>query len=158
MTEIMPEYFRSTAKKPGATKVRKGYKSGGGDWIQGAIKRPGAFTKKAKDAGMSVSKYANKVLKKGRDASTRTKKQANLAKTLRIFPPQSNKPSNAFPSNIRTPFNLGIHFMKLSTNQPKTILTKKFLSIPKNPTLGTPTFIPLGLVSLSSFFSKFFSL
>ena len=42
----MPEFFRSTAKKPGSTKVRKGYKSG--DWIQGAIKRPGAFTKKAK--------------------------------------------------------------------------------------------------------------
>jgi hypothetical protein len=81
----MPEFFRSTAKKPGATKVRKGYKSGGGDWIQGAIKRPGAFTKKAKDAGMSVSKYANKVLKKGSDASTRTKKQASLAKTLRSF-------------------------------------------------------------------------
>ena len=55
------------------------------DWIKGAIKRPGAFTKKAKDAGMSVSKYANKVLKKGSDASTRTKKQANLAKTLRSF-------------------------------------------------------------------------
>jgi len=81
----MPEYFRSTAKKPASTKVRKGYKSGGGDWIQGAIKRPGAFTKKAKDAGMSVSKYANKVLKKGSDASTRTKRQANLAKTLRSF-------------------------------------------------------------------------
>ena len=81
----MPEFFRSTAKKPGATKVRKGYKKGGGDWIQGAIKRPGAFTKKAKDAGMSVSKYANKVLKKGSDASTRTKRQASLAKTLRSF-------------------------------------------------------------------------
>ena len=61
----MPEFFKSTAKKPGATKVRKGYKSGGGDWIQGAIKRPGAFTKKAKAADMSVGAYANKVLKKG---------------------------------------------------------------------------------------------
>ena len=81
----MPEYFKSTAKKPGTTKVRKGYKSGGGDWIQGAIKRPGAFTKKAKAAGMSVSKYANKVLKKDSDASTRTKRQASLAKTLRSF-------------------------------------------------------------------------
>ena len=81
----MPEFFRSTAKKPGATKLRKGYKSGGGDWIQGAIKRPGAFTKKAKAAGMSVSKYANKVLKKDSDASTRTKRQASLAKTLRSF-------------------------------------------------------------------------
>ena len=34
---------------------------------------------------MSVSKYANKVLKKGSDASTRTKRQASLAKTLRSF-------------------------------------------------------------------------
>ena len=55
------------------------------DWIQGAIKRPGAFTKKADAAGMSVSKYANKVLKKGSKADTRTKKQASLAKTLRSF-------------------------------------------------------------------------
>ena len=79
----MPEYFRSTAKKPASSKVRKGYKKG--DWIQDAIKRPGAFTKKAKAAGMSVGAYANKVLKKGSDASTRTKRQANLAKTLRSF-------------------------------------------------------------------------
>ncbi len=39
----MPEFFRSTAKKPGVTKVRKGYKKGGngnGDdnWIQEATK------------------------------------------------------------------------------------------------------------------------
>ena len=34
---------------------------------------------------MSVSKYANKVLKKDSDASTRTKRQASLAKTLRSF-------------------------------------------------------------------------
>lgn len=52
-------------------------------WIQEAIKRPGAFTKKAKAAGMSVSEYASKVTKKGSKASTRTKKQANLAKTLK---------------------------------------------------------------------------
>ena len=52
-------------------------------WIQGAIKRPGAFTRKAKAAGMSVSSYATKVLKKGSKASTRTKKQAALAKTLK---------------------------------------------------------------------------
>ena len=42
----MPEFFRSTAKKPGATKVRKGYKKGGnGDWIQevdASIKRRGS--------------------------------------------------------------------------------------------------------------------
>ena len=52
-------------------------------WIQNAIKRPGAFTKKAKKAGMSVSEYVGKVTKKGSKASTRTKRQANLAKTLK---------------------------------------------------------------------------
>jgi len=55
------------------------------DWIKGAIKRPGAFTKKAKAADMSVGAYANKVLKKGSKADTRTKRQASLAKTLRSF-------------------------------------------------------------------------
>jgi hypothetical protein len=54
-------------------------------WIKGAIKRPGAFTAKAKAAGMSVSAYANKVTKEGSQASTRTKRQANLAKTLKSF-------------------------------------------------------------------------
>jgi hypothetical protein len=52
-------------------------------WIQKAIKRPGAFRKKAKQAGMSTQQYANKVLKKGSNASTRTKRQAALAKTLK---------------------------------------------------------------------------
>jgi len=52
-------------------------------WIKGAIKNPGAFTKKAKSAGMSVSKYASKVLSKKSKASTTTKRQAALAKTLR---------------------------------------------------------------------------
>lgn len=52
-------------------------------WIQGAIKRPGAFTKKAKRAGKSVGEYASSVLKKGSKASTRTKRQAALAKTFR---------------------------------------------------------------------------
>jgi hypothetical protein len=54
----------------------------GGKWIQGAIKRPGAFKAKAKRAGMSTSAYASKVLKKGSGASTLTKRQASLAKTL----------------------------------------------------------------------------
>jgi hypothetical protein len=52
------------------------------NWIQGAIKHPGAFTKKAKKVGKSVSAYATSVLKKGSKASTKTKKQAALAKTL----------------------------------------------------------------------------
>lgn len=51
-------------------------------WIKKAIKRPGAFRAKAKRAGMSVSAYARKVLRKGSRASTRTKRQAALAKTL----------------------------------------------------------------------------
>jgi hypothetical protein len=54
-------------------------------FIAGAIKRPGAFTKKAKAAGMSTSAFAAKVTKPGSKASTTTKKQANLAKTLRSF-------------------------------------------------------------------------
>jgi hypothetical protein len=51
-------------------------------WIQSAIKHPGAFTKKAKSAGMSVSGYAKKVTGKKSKASATTKRQANLAKTL----------------------------------------------------------------------------
>ena len=55
----------------------------GKNWIKGAIKRPGALTKKAKKAGMSTAAYAKKGTKKGSKASTRTKRQAGLAKTLR---------------------------------------------------------------------------
>jgi len=53
------------------------------NWIKGAIKRPGAFRAKARKAGMSTSAYARKVTKKGSKASTRTKRQAALAKTLK---------------------------------------------------------------------------
>ena len=53
------------------------------NWIQGAIKRPGAFTAKAKRAGMSAQAYARKVLKKGSKASTLTKQQARLAQTFK---------------------------------------------------------------------------
>lgn len=52
------------------------------NWIKSAIKRPGAFKAKAKKAGMSVSAFAIKSLKKGSKASTITKRQASLAKTL----------------------------------------------------------------------------
>ena len=48
-------------------------------WIQKAIKHPGAFTAKAKRAGMSVQQYARSVLKEGSRASTTTKRQAALA-------------------------------------------------------------------------------
>ena len=53
-----------------------------GNWIKKAIKHPGAFTKKAKAAGKSVSEYASSVLKAGSKADTQTKRQAALAKTL----------------------------------------------------------------------------
>ena len=59
-----------------ATKPKK-------DWIQGAIKRPGAFTAKAKKAGKSVAGMAAAVSKNPGKYSPRTVKQANLAKTLR---------------------------------------------------------------------------
>ena len=49
------------------------------------VKRPGAFTKKAEAAGMSVQQYANKVLRKDSKADTRTKKEAVLAKTFASF-------------------------------------------------------------------------
>lgn len=52
-------------------------------WIKGAIKHPGAFKKKAKAAGMSTSAYASRVLKEGSKASTKTKRQAALARILR---------------------------------------------------------------------------
>lgn len=49
-------------------------------WIQKAIKRPGALTKKAKAAGKSISGYCAQV-----NLSTRSKQQCNLAKTLKGF-------------------------------------------------------------------------
>jgi len=65
-----------------ASSSRRRKSSGNKNWIKGAIKRPGAFSAKAKRAGMSTSAYANKVLAKNSRASTRTKRQAALAKTL----------------------------------------------------------------------------
>ena len=49
------------------------------NWISGAIKRPGAFTAKAKKAGKSVSEYAEEK----KDAPGLLGKQARLAKTLK---------------------------------------------------------------------------
>ena len=69
----MPEFFRSTAKKPGATKVRKGYKSGGnGDdkWIQKATK--GMRT----DKPCTGKKFGSKTCPPG-------SKRYNLAKTFK---------------------------------------------------------------------------
>ena len=52
------------------------------NWIANAITRPGAFSNKAKKAGKTTAAYAKQVLKPNSKASTRTKRQAALAKTL----------------------------------------------------------------------------
>lgn len=49
-------------------------------WIQGSIKHPGALTRKAKAAGKSV---AEMVAHPPKNASATTKREINLAKTLR---------------------------------------------------------------------------
>lgn len=55
----------------------------GGKWIQGAVsEHPGAFSKKAKEAGMSTAEYAAKVTANPGEYDKKTVKQANLAKTL----------------------------------------------------------------------------
>lgn len=59
--------------------ARRARKAGRGrKWIAGAIRRPGAFTRKARAAGMGVQAYARK--KKG--AAGRLGRQARLALTL----------------------------------------------------------------------------
>lgn len=47
-------------------------------WIKGAIKRPGALTKKAKAKGMTIAQYCAQS-----GLSTRSKRQCSLWKTLR---------------------------------------------------------------------------
>jgi len=49
-------------------------------WIAGAIKHPGALTRKATSAGKTVSQFCADL---GPKADTSTKRQCNLAKTLR---------------------------------------------------------------------------
>jgi len=61
----------------GAKKART--RGGGKKWIAGAIKRPGAFTRKAKAAGMTVQAYA----RAKRKAAGRLGRQARLALTLK---------------------------------------------------------------------------
>ena len=51
-------------------------------WIKDAIKRPGAFTKKAESRGMDAQEFAAKVRKNPDEYDTRTRRQANLAVTL----------------------------------------------------------------------------
>lgn len=52
------------------------------NWIGKAIKHPGAFTKKAKAAGLTPAQLQRKVLANPSRYSSTTVKQANLRKTL----------------------------------------------------------------------------
>lgn len=52
-------------------------------WTQKLKLDKGAFTRKAKRAGKSVAEYADEVTRPGSKASTKTKRQANLAKVFR---------------------------------------------------------------------------
>ena len=63
----------------------------GKKWIQGAIKHPGSFTKKARAADETVPAFAADVLAPGSKASTTTKRQAALARTLRKLPRHRGK-------------------------------------------------------------------
>lgn len=57
-------------------------KNGKGNWIKGAIKKPGAFSAQADKAGMSTAEFANEVTSNPGDYSDKTVKRAQLAKTL----------------------------------------------------------------------------
>lgn len=52
------------------------------NWIQGAIKHPGAFTRQAKEAGMETQQFAGKVESNKNDYSEKTQRRAALARRL----------------------------------------------------------------------------
>ena len=52
------------------------------DWIDGAVKKPGAFKAQAERAGMSTSAFAKHVLANKDKFNAKTEKRANLAKTF----------------------------------------------------------------------------
>ena len=51
-------------------------------WIQKAIKRPGAFSRKAKDRGKTTKQFVRDVQRNPKKYDSTTVKQANLANTL----------------------------------------------------------------------------
>lgn len=62
------------------------------NWIKGAIKNPGAFTRQRdrynrthKGKNLTTNQFSNLVRKPGSKFSATTKRRANLAKTLRKF-------------------------------------------------------------------------
>lgn len=52
-------------------------------WMQHAVKRPGAFTAKAKKRGLSTAEFSRRVLANKNRYDTRTVRQATLARTFR---------------------------------------------------------------------------
>lgn len=56
------------------------------NFIAGAIKHPGALTKKAKSAGKSISDYCS-----GGNLSTQSTRQCNFAKVLKSVRPHGKK-------------------------------------------------------------------
>lgn len=57
-------------------------------WIAGAIERPGALTRKAKAAGMSVAEF---IVHPPKGITAQTRRQINLAKTLKKLRPKKKK-------------------------------------------------------------------
>jgi len=80
--EVAMEKGKQAIGTLGATTKGTSYAEEDEKFIQKAIKRPGAFTRKAKAAGMSVQQFAKNVDDNPDKYSTRTKRQANLAQTL----------------------------------------------------------------------------
>jgi len=78
------------------------------NWIQGAIKRPGAFTAKAKAKGMTASKFGKVVRKNPDKYSERTVRQANLAKTLAKFQAGGNQYALPTSANATTTNLMGL--------------------------------------------------
>lgn len=64
----------------------------GKKWMKGAVKpgREGVFGQKAKAAGMGTMAFAHKVMMPGSEADTKTKREANLAKTFAKYRPKGD--------------------------------------------------------------------
>ena len=65
-----------------ATKTKRRSSRSNGKWIQKAIKRKGALTRKAKARGMTPLEFARYVVRNKKRFDTRTIRQAYLALTL----------------------------------------------------------------------------
>jgi hypothetical protein len=57
------------------------------NWMAEATKNKGAFTRQAKAADLTPLQLAQKALKKGSRATTKTKRRAVLAETLNKYRP-----------------------------------------------------------------------